>query len=105
MLSELSKRRYRSINKLVKVGRHEVALVLRVDIVKGYIDLSKRRVSPDDIIKCEERFSKSKKVHQTVRHVAQKHNMKVEDLNISCIWPLYKKYPHALDALKVHKIC
>ncbi|KAK1443486.1 eukaryotic translation initiation factor 2 subunit 1 [Babesia gibsoni] len=100
LLSELSKRRYRSINKLVKVGRHEVVLVLRVDPVKGYIDLSKRRVSPEDIIKCEEKFSKAKKVHQTVRHIAQKHNISVEELNRVCIWPLYHRYANPLDALK-----
>jgi translation initiation factor 2 subunit 1 len=33
-----------------------------VDKEKGYIDLSKRRVSPDDIVKCEEHFNKSKTV-------------------------------------------
>ena len=27
---------------------------------KGYIDLSKRRVSPEDVQKCEEKFNKSK---------------------------------------------
>ncbi|CRH03138.1 eukaryotic translation initiation factor 2 alpha subunit, putative [Plasmodium relictum] len=100
LMSELSKRRFRSVNKLIRVGRHEVVLVLRVDSQKGYIDLSKRRVSPKDIIKCEEKFSKSKKVHQTVRHVAQKHGITVEELNRRAIWPLYKKYGHALDALK-----
>lgn len=100
LMSELSKRRFRSVNKLIRVGRHEVVLVLRVDSQKGYIDLSKRRVSPKDIMSCEENFSKSKKVHQTVRHVAQKHNMTVEELNRRAIWPLYKKYGHAFDALK-----
>ncbi|EPR60960.1 eukaryotic initiation factor-2, alpha subunit [Toxoplasma gondii TgCatPRC2] len=100
LMSELSKRRFRSVNKLIRVGRHEVVMVLRVDPKKGYIDLSKRRVSPEDIVKCEEKFSKSKKVHQTVRHAAQKHGMKVDDLNRSVIWPLYRKYGHALDALK-----
>lgn len=85
----------------MKVGRHEVVLVLRVDPVKGYIDLSKRRVSPEDIVKCEEKFSKAKKVHQTVRHIAQKHNISVEELNRVCIWPLYNRYSNPLDALKV----
>jgi hypothetical protein len=28
----------------------------------GYIDLSKRRVAPEDIIKCEEKYNKSKAV-------------------------------------------
>ena len=46
LLSELSRRRIRSISKLIKVGRQEPVIVLRVDKEKGYIDLSKRRVSP-----------------------------------------------------------
>ena len=55
LLSELSRRRIRSINKLIRVNRNEVVMVLRVDKEKGYIDLSKRRVSPEDIAKCEDR--------------------------------------------------
>jgi translation initiation factor 2 subunit 1 len=38
----------------------------------GYIDLSKRRVSPEDIVKCEERYMKSKTVASIMRHVASK---------------------------------
>ncbi|KAL5496036.1 hypothetical protein ACEPAH_3129 [Sanghuangporus vaninii] len=72
LLSELSRRRIRSIQKLIRVGRNEVVVVLRVDREKGYIDLSKRRVSPEDIIKCEERFMKSKTVASILRHVASK---------------------------------
>jgi translation initiation factor 2 subunit 1 len=62
LLSELSRRRIRSVAKLIKPGRNEVVVVLRVDKEKGYIDLSKRRVNAEDIQKCEERFNKSKAV-------------------------------------------
>jgi len=72
LLSELSRRRIRSIQKLIRVGRNEVVVVLRVDKEKGYIDLSKRRVSPEDIVKCEERYMKSKTVSSILRHVATK---------------------------------
>ncbi|EJF65034.1 eukaryotic translation initiation factor 2 subunit alpha [Dichomitus squalens LYAD-421 SS1] len=72
LLSELSRRRIRSIQKLIRVGRNEVVVVLRVDKEKGYIDLSKRRVSPEDITKCEERYMKSKTVASIMRHVASK---------------------------------
>ena len=72
MLSELSRRRIRSVQKLIRVGRNEVVVVLRVDKEKGYIDLSKRRVSPEDIVKCEERYNKSKAVASILRHVASK---------------------------------
>lgn len=66
LLSELSRRRIRSINKLIRVGKNEVVMVLRVDKEKGYIDLSKRSVSPEDIAKCEERYNKAKTVHGCV---------------------------------------
>ena len=93
LLSELSRRRIRSVQKLIRVGRNEVVVVLRVDKEKGlfpirstffelrscfnhlplgYIDLSKRRVSPEDIVKCEERYMKSKTVSSILRHVASK---------------------------------
>ena len=58
LLSELSRRRIRSINKLVRVGRDECAVVVRVDRDKGYIDLSKRRLSDDEKKRCENKFEK-----------------------------------------------
>ncbi|GAM84592.1 hypothetical protein ANO11243_025880 [Dothideomycetidae sp. 11243] len=101
LLSELSRRRIRSIQKLIRVGRNEVVVVLRVDKEKGYIDLSKRRVSPEDIIKCEERYNKSKMVHSIMRHVAEKTNTPIEELYQNIGWPLNKKYGHAIDAFKL----
>jgi translation initiation factor 2 subunit 1 len=67
----------------------------------GYIDLSKRRVSPEDVVKCEERFNKSKAVHSIMRHVAEKTNVPLEELYTSIGWPLYRKYGHAYDAFKI----
>ncbi|KAK9464384.1 eukaryotic translation initiation factor 2 alpha subunit-domain-containing protein [Lipomyces arxii] len=101
LLSELSRRRIRSIQKLIRVGRNEVVVVLRVDKEKGYIDLSKRRVSAEDVIKCEEKFNKSKAVHSILRHVAEKNNIPLEQLYQTIGWPLYKKYGHAYDGFKI----
>ena len=98
LLSELSRRRIRSINKLIRVNRNEVVMVLRVDKEKGYIDLSKRRVSAEDVAKCEEcnnrvsilpldvcrgahrRYNKAKAVHRVMRHVADRCGRTLEDL-------------------------
>jgi len=101
LLSELSRRRIRSIQKLIRVGRNEVVVVLRVDKEKGYIDLSKRRVSPEDIKKCEERYNKSKMVHSIMRHVAEKTLTPIEKLYETIGWPLNKSYGHAIDAFKL----
>jgi translation initiation factor 2 subunit 1 len=101
LLSELSRRRIRSIHKLIRVGRNEVVMVLRVDKEKGYIDLSKRRVSPEDVAACEDRFNKAKAVHGVLRHVAERRKYHLEDLYEKIGWPLYKKYGHAYDAFKL----
>jgi len=121
LLSELSRRRIRSIQKLIRVGRNEVVVVLRVDREKGYIDLSKRRVSPEDITKCEERYVKSKAVASIMRHVASKtpapadnevagvedapggasEEARLERLYEQVAWPLGKIYGHPYDAFKL----
>lgn len=101
LLSELSRRRIRSINKLIRVGRNEVAMVLRVDKDKGYIDLSKRRVSPEDVAACEDKFNKAKAVHGVLRHLAEGRKLYLEDLYTRIAWPLYRKYGHAYDAFKI----
>jgi translation initiation factor 2 subunit 1 len=101
LLSELSRRRIRSINKLVRVSKVEVVMVIRVDKEKGYIDLSKRRVDPEDALKCEERFNKAKAVHSVLRHVADMKHMQLKHLYETIGWPLYRKYGHAYDAFKL----
>lgn len=69
--------------------------------ILGYIDLSKRRVSATDIVKCEERYNKSKAVHSIMSTVAKKENKDMEALYEELAWPLYHKYGHAYDAFKV----
>jgi len=78
LFSELSRRRIRSVSSLIKVGRTEPVMVLRVDKEKGYIDLSKRRVSEEDIQTCEEMYNKSKLVHSIMRHVAETLDLDLE---------------------------
>ncbi|KAB1214523.1 Eukaryotic translation initiation factor 2 subunit alpha [Morella rubra] len=117
MFSELSRRRIRSVSSLIKVGRIEPAMVLRVNVFTGYIDLCKRRVSKEDIEACEERYNKSKLVHSIMRDVAVTMGVDLEaqdigivpwgnlqdvqDLCIRIGWPLYRKYGHAFEAFKI----
>lgn len=71
------------------------------EYISGYIDLSKRRVAPEDLAAHEEKFAKSKAVHTIMRHVAATSKMKLEDLYSRVGWPLYQKYGHAYDAFKI----
>ena len=109
MLSELSRRRIRSINKLIRVGRNEVVVVIRVDKEKGYIDLSKRRVSAEEILKCEEKFARGKTVNSILRHTAEvlKFNtdQQFEELYERTAWKLDDKYKRPGYAYDVFKSC
>jgi len=98
LLSELSRRRIRSINKLIKVGRNETCVVLRVDEEKGYIDLSKRRVSTEDQERHEAKYSKAKTVHSIMRHCAEQLEVDLEPLYDKVGWPLAHKYGSTFDA-------
>jgi len=105
LLSELSKRRIRSISKEARVGGIEVCMVLRVDEEKGYIDLSKRRVPPEDIAPKKEVFAKARAVHGVMRHVAAQNDVSLEDLSAVVSWPLYAKYGAghgAYDQFRLH---
>jgi len=100
LLSELSRRRIRSVNKLIRVGKTEVCMVLRVDKEKGYIDLSKRRVSAEDVVKCNGRYEKSKAVHSIMRHVSETQHVDMAGLYAQTAWPLYGKFGHAYEAFR-----
>ncbi|KAJ1777165.1 hypothetical protein LPJ77_003023 [Coemansia sp. RSA 2523] len=100
-LSELSRRRIRSVQKLLRVGSSEPMAVLRVDQDKGYIDLSKKTVSAEEVQACQDRVKMSRKVHTIVTHMAEKRNVDPQEYYEKFVWPLYAKYGHAYSAFKV----
>jgi translation initiation factor 2 subunit 1 len=56
LLSELSRRRIRSIQKLIRVGRNEVVVVLRVDKEKGILHILRRLASPKESLRSSRNF-------------------------------------------------
>jgi len=107
LLSELSRRRIRSINKLIRVGRNECVVVIRVDKEKGYIDLSKRRVSVEEVKKCEEKFTRGKTVASILRHVGEilkyETDEELEDLFEKTAWFFDEKYKSTGGAYEAFK--
>lgn len=107
LLSELSRRRIRSINKLIRVGRNECVVVIRVDKDKGYIDLSKRRVSSEEVKKCEEKFTRGKTVASILRHVGEilKYDTdeQLEELCEKTAWLFDEKYKSTGGAYEAFK--
>lgn len=73
----------------------------------GYIDLSKRRVSAEDVEKCTERYAKAKAVNSILRHVADilkfETDEQLEDLYQKTAWHFEEKYKSKAAAYDVFK--
>ena len=100
ILSEVSKQRWKRASKTVPVGRKTPALVLRVDETKGYVDLSKKRVSIEDAEQCRAYFAKSKTVHAILAHACDESQIGLDAAYARFGWDMYGEDRHALDALK-----
>ena len=62
--------------------------------------MSKKRVSPEEVLLVEERWNKSKAVHSILRHVAKNTNFGVEELYQRFGWPMANTFGHAYNGLK-----
>lgn len=100
MSSELTKVLQRGVQKALKVGKQEVARVIRVDTDKGYIDLSKKEVQPQDEAECLDKYAKAKTVHSILRAIAEKIKVDIQILYEKIVWPLYKKECQPLNVFK-----
>lgn len=99
ILSELSRKKFKTLNKVVKMGKIEIAKVLRVDKIYGYIDLSKKKVLEEEKSFMEDKWNKSKTVQSIIRYISEKtENDDLHDLCSRISWPLYKDFDHAHDA-------
>ena len=95
LASEISRRRIRSINKLIKIGRTEIVFVIRVDIQKGYIDLSKRRTAEGENFCMEKKWIFSRTVNSMINFASKIKNSNNEDCKIRWVWQLFREHGHA----------
>lgn len=98
LASEISRRRFRSIKQVISAGKIIPCTVIRVDEVKGFIDLSKKRVSPNDAKQLEDRYAHARTVHSILARVAHTTQSTLEELYTAFGWDLYKQYEHAYFA-------
>lgn len=81
MLSDLSKSRFRSINKVVSIGKKFPACVHTIDEKTKYITLSKKDVSNEEQKECEETYSILKFINDLVilftKRTKREHNISI----------------------------
>ncbi|KAI5185263.1 translation initiation factor 2 subunit 1 [Nematocida homosporus] len=90
--SELTKKRTRNIQKLIKVGTLEGFLVLKVDKEKGYIDLSKKRAQYEDKLSAFEKYYKGKIAHNFMQSVAVKTGRSLDKVYEEFGWEAEKEF-------------
>eukprot|EP00079_Xenopus_tropicalis_P011424 XP_002937250.3 PREDICTED: eukaryotic translation initiation factor 2 subunit 1-like [Xenopus tropicalis] len=70
-LKELSTTRIHSIGRILRVRRKACLRVIKVAKDTGYINLSKRSVTPEQVKKCEDKYKKSETVFRILFRVAR----------------------------------
>ena len=82
ILSDLSRSRFRSLNKVVSLGKKFPASVLTIDENTGNITLSKKGVSTREIKTCENNFKIAKNINDIVlvaiKKLEKEHNIIID---------------------------
>ena len=80
-----------------KINKNDVCCVIRVDKEKGNIDLSKRKIDPEQIKELEARYAKGKKVLSFMNSLANKTNVPLKYLYKQIVFPLQMDGQNAMD--------
>jgi len=100
-LSEISRKRIRSVLRHVREGQKQVLQVLRVDTERKFTDLSKKYITPSERETGTDKYNKGKTVHSISKFLAEKHGIDLDEVKKILIYPLYKKFGHPFDAFKL----
>jgi translation initiation factor 2 subunit 1 len=98
--TELTRKKMKSIHKHIIENKKEVMQVIRIDEEKGYVDLSKKNLTIEDIENHQLYYKKSKTVHSIMNYVTKTMDIDLQDFYQKFGWILYEKYDHAYDAFK-----
>jgi translation initiation factor 2 subunit 1 len=105
MFSEISRKRTKSVHRLIKIGKNggkrEPLLVTKVDEERGFIDLSRKRVNPEDVKECEERYNKHLKAHNIMKQTAAWLEEDLLSLYERLGWPLSREFGSLNDAFLI----
>jgi translation initiation factor 2 subunit 1 len=93
-ISEVSPGRIRNIRDFVVEGKKVVCKVLKIDPVKGHIDLSLRRVNETQKKKKLSEIKQEQKAEKIIESVAKKLNKDVESLYDEIADKVFEKYEY-----------
>ncbi|MCK4588818.1 MAG: S1 RNA-binding domain-containing protein [Nanoarchaeota archaeon] len=99
-ISEIAPGRIRNIRDYVTQGKKVVCKVLRVDKVKGHIDVSLRRVNDMERKRKLEEIKQEQKAEKIIELIAKELKIKTEELYEKVANQAFEKYPYLFSFFK-----
>jgi len=90
--NQLSRRKIRSIKRIVTIGATKVVEVISVDEEKGYVDLSLKSVREEEKELKESEWSKTKSIDSMLESASRRLKYPKEKIYEESIWPLYRQF-------------
>lgn len=87
-INEFSKHRIKSMKQIFQKGLTYPLQVIRVEENKGYVDLSKKHVTPTEIKDCLKRYKEAKAADSILQRAATLCRIPKIEIYEKCIWPL-----------------
>src|SRR5271155_2011469 len=96
-MSELSRKKVRTIGSYAKIGQQAIFQVLRVD--GNYVDLSKKYVRDAERKLGKDKYHRSKDVYDIFRRVSELTGCDMQEIYTRVVNPLYTNYTYDLTSV------
>lgn len=97
MMADVSRRLTSKVTRGMRIGKQMVVEVTAVDLVKKYIDVSKKHVDADDVEAAMDKYKKAQVVNSIVYASYDGDSAGINVAMRDIVWPLYANYDHAID--------
>lgn len=100
---EITRRRLDSYKKHMRVGLVQPMQIIQIDKNRGYIDLSKRELSHEDVEECKEKYNRAKKINSIINHLVQSEipkNWTSQNHYENWCWLIYSNYKDAYEGFE-----
>lgn len=89
-INEWSRKRISNIKSFTHIGFRFAGQVIRVDVERNYIDLSRKNVNSVDSENVNSKFQSIKNIHNILQRVSSVSNVSMLQLYTHVVWPIAK---------------